>query len=167
MAELSIAQQALGLRTEFPASHIIVSAQLLRWTGVLTPTSLSHDYKVTLTYRPGQWPTVLIVEPALRCDVDGGIPHLYRDGTICLHDTNQWNSTMLFVDTIIPWTSEWLYHYELWVATNTWYGDEAIPTDLTPIDVPDQPPTLTHRSETTKARRHTPTSQNHRQGWTQ
>ena len=37
---------------------------------------------------------------------------------------------MLFVDTLVPWTSEWLYHYELWVATRTWYGDGDVPVDL-------------------------------------
>lgn len=166
MGELSIAQQALGLRTEFPASQIQVSAQALAWTGILTPTHLSRDYTVTLTYRPGCWPTVLIVDPALRCDVDGGIPHLYRDGTICLYDTNQWNPTLLFVDTIIPWTSEWLHHYELWVATGTWYGDGDVPLDLAPIDTPEKPASPVDRRPSTQARRR-PTSHGNRRDWTQ
>ena len=29
---------------------------------------------------------------------------------------------MLMVDTTVPWTSEWLLNYEIWLATGTWYG---------------------------------------------
>ena len=29
---------------------------------------------------------------------------------------------MSVVNTIIPWTSEWLLHYELWHATGKWLG---------------------------------------------
>jgi hypothetical protein len=29
---------------------------------------------------------------------------------------------MSIAETIIPWTSEWLYFYELWVFTGEWHG---------------------------------------------
>jgi hypothetical protein len=29
---------------------------------------------------------------------------------------------MPIIDTIIPWTSEWLLHYECWLATGKWHG---------------------------------------------
>jgi hypothetical protein len=25
-------------------------------------------------------------------------------------------------DTIVPWTAEWLVHYEIWLMTGEWYG---------------------------------------------
>jgi hypothetical protein len=25
-------------------------------------------------------------------------------------------------DTLVPWASEWLFDYELWLATGEWYG---------------------------------------------
>jgi hypothetical protein len=25
-------------------------------------------------------------------------------------------------DTIVPWTAEWLVHYEIWLVTGEWYG---------------------------------------------
>lgn len=25
-------------------------------------------------------------------------------------------------ETVIPWTSEWLLHYEVWLATGDWHG---------------------------------------------
>jgi hypothetical protein len=34
----------------------------------------------------------------------------------------EWDETKFIADTIIPWTSEWLLHYEIWVATGTWQG---------------------------------------------
>ncbi|MDT0651422.1 hypothetical protein [Autumnicola edwardsiae] len=27
---------------------------------------------------------------------------------------------MFIADTIIPWSSEWLYHYEIWAGTGKW-----------------------------------------------
>lgn len=30
---------------------------------------------------------------------------------------------MLLVDTIVPWSSEWLFHYEMWKGTGIWFGD--------------------------------------------
>lgn len=29
---------------------------------------------------------------------------------------------MLLVDTILPWTSQWLLYYELWLITGHWMG---------------------------------------------
>ena len=31
-------------------------------------------------------------------------------------------------DTIVPWAQEWLYYYEIWLATNEWCGGGHIPT---------------------------------------
>jgi hypothetical protein len=42
---------------------------------------------------------------------------------LCLHKPDEWDSSMLLVETIIPWTTEWLAHYELWKRTHQWYGD--------------------------------------------
>lgn len=134
---LSVAHQALGLRQLFPNLPAKVRAGRLEWTGILTPTPMSRDYTVKLTYSQITRPRVVIIDPKLHCVTDGAIPHLYRDGSICLNDTHQWDPSMLLVDTIIPWTSEWLYFYELWVATGTWFGDGEDQLDLSPIDTPD------------------------------
>ena len=29
---------------------------------------------------------------------------------------------MTIAKTILPWTSEWLVHYQLWLATGEWHG---------------------------------------------
>ena len=47
---------------------------------------------------------------------------------------------MLIVNTIIPWTTEWLAHYELWKRSGRWYGDgdsadeTAVTTSPMPLD---------------------------------
>jgi len=34
----------------------------------------------------------------------------------------EWHAGMLFVQTIIPWMSEWLYFYEIWLCCGKWLG---------------------------------------------
>ena len=41
---------------------------------------------------------------------------------ICLYRYSEFNVYKLLADTIIPWTVEWLYFYELWLATGEWLG---------------------------------------------
>ena len=41
---------------------------------------------------------------------------------LCLHMPYECNHTAMIADTIIPWTQEWLLHYEIWLATGEWCG---------------------------------------------
>jgi hypothetical protein len=34
----------------------------------------------------------------------------------------EWTVGMSIANTIVPWTSEWLAHYEIWLATGDWQG---------------------------------------------
>jgi len=129
---LSMAQQALGLRSVFPDTRVVLKPQSLRWMGELQPSDLSRAYTVRIDYKRGRYPTVRILKPELDAAEDGFLPHTYDDGTLCLHDVGQWNAAMLIVDTLVPWAAEWLLHYEVWLATNDWFGDynsaTALPT---------------------------------------
>jgi len=89
----------------------------------LQPSDLSRAYNVRLDYRQGRYPAVRVLAPKLESADTGFLPHTYDNGTLCLHDVGQWNAAMLIVDTIVPWTSEWLLHYETWLATGEWFGD--------------------------------------------
>jgi hypothetical protein len=93
------------------------------WTGVLTPTPLSQRYTVRITYVVGRFPRVVVIDPPLVPGEDGLLPHFYREGSLCLHDAYDWNESMLIVESIVPWTTEWLAHYELWKWSGEWYGD--------------------------------------------
>lgn len=121
---LSMAQQTLGLRSVFPDSEVTLKPNDLRWTGPLQPSDLSRCYTVRIEYERGQYPDVRVIAPELEAAESGFLPHTYNDGTLCLHDVGQWNVAVLIVDTIVPWTAEWLLHYEMWLATGEWFGDD-------------------------------------------
>lgn len=118
----SLAQQAFALRASFPGAHIQLSSQQLVWRGSITPTALSHDYTVRITLRLARFPMVRVVTPTLMCRAGESIPHLFNDGSLCLHLDDEWSADMLIVHTTIPWTSEWLFNYEIWLATGEWHG---------------------------------------------
>ena len=120
---LTIAQQALGLRSVFPDTEPVIARGRLSWTGRLQPCELSRIYTVQITYTTKRYPATRILDPQLEATQTGFLPHTYSDKTLCLHDAGQWADHMLIVDTIVPWTAEWLLHYEVWLATGEWLGD--------------------------------------------
>src|ERR1022692_30839 len=143
---LALAQQALALRRDFPHVAASLRGDVLTWKGVITPTPLSRDYTIRITYRRSGYPRVVVVDPPLQPDEDGGLPHFYREGSICLHDADQWDGSMFIADTIIPWTSEWLAHYELWQRAGHWYGDDSSdPEAATATRSDDRPRNRTER----------------------
>jgi hypothetical protein len=118
----SLAQQAFALHASFPAARADLSSQRLTWRGTITPTPLSRSYRVSIAYRMRQYPTVRVLIPALETRPGESIPHLFGCGTLCLHLEDEWSPAMLIVHTTVPWTSEWLLNYEIWLATGSWYG---------------------------------------------
>ena len=120
---LSLAHQVFTLRRVFPDGMTSVRRTRLAWTGTLTPTPLSRDYTVRVTYSLRTYPRVVIIDPPPVPDENGLLPHFYREGSLCLHEAHEWDGSMLIVDTTIPWTTEWLAHYELWKWSGQWYGD--------------------------------------------
>jgi hypothetical protein len=92
------------------------------WTGILQPSPTSSKYRVQITYQGRGRPVVHVLEPQICEDA----PHTYPDGSLCLyyHD-GSWTKAKMLGETIIPWTAEWLYFYEYWLATGKWLGPEA------------------------------------------
>lgn len=121
-AARSLAQQAFALHASFPEARADLSPKRLVWRGTITPTPLSRSYPIRITYRMGQFPEVRGLGPALEARPGASIPHVFSNGALCLHLEDEWSSDMLIVHTTIPWTSEWLFNYEIWLATGTWYG---------------------------------------------
>lgn len=130
---LSLLAQRTALECHFPGgrTHLDLvaprtkSPQMeLRWWGELVPTSLSETYSVRIRYRMGGTPIVHVLRPELHRRGDVAIPHRYSDGSLCLlyPKANEWQSTMAIAETIVPWTSEWLAHYEVWLACGSWRG---------------------------------------------
>jgi hypothetical protein len=127
---LTIAQQALGLRSVFPDTKPVTRGGRLSWTGRLQPCGLSRIYTVQITYTPRRYPVTRVLDPQLEATENGFLPHTYSDKALCLHDAGQWAEHMLIVDTIVPWAAEWLLHYEVWLATGEWLGDHDPGTQL-------------------------------------
>ena len=93
-------------------------------TGTVRPTALSTEYRVSLKFE-GIVPEVRVVSPALAGRDDGEpIPHMYEQDRLCLFRPHggDWTPSEPISATIIPWISEWLFFYEIWLATGDWLG---------------------------------------------
>ena len=122
-AELTLAQQALGLRSRFPDACIDLGGKRLVFTGALTPSPLSRTYSLQVEYDDRQVPVVKVLSPALERPPAQELPHTYEEDVLCLYFPGEWNASKLITLTIIPWAVEWLLHYELWLATGgIWCG---------------------------------------------
>lgn len=119
---LSIGQQVCAMRRCFAQLKPIVHRNSVTWTGSI----LSHEgglpYLVKIRYDLGRTPKTWIISPPLPADGDRVIPHLYSDGSLCLHLPAGWNPNQIIAITIVPWICHWLFHYEIWLATNSWEG---------------------------------------------
>jgi hypothetical protein len=118
----SLVQQAFALHGRFPEAKAKLTPKLLDWTGEIQPTASSRTYKVRIVYELWRYPRVIIVSPKLESRPGESLPHVFQDGSLCLHLEDDWTPDMLIVDTTVPWTSEWLIHYEIWKFNGEWYG---------------------------------------------
>lgn len=115
----------------FPESSCTFKNNTMTWIGKLKPSPLSQEYEVRLRYKLGESPKVDLVTPKLERR-DGKLPpHLYPGERLCLYLPRkyEWNADMLLVESIVPWASEWLLHYEYWLGTGEWYGGGEHPGD--------------------------------------
>jgi len=129
--EVTPALQAFALRQVMPNGRARIHSGTLTWVGQVQPGPECSTYELQIDHRPRRLPTVRVLAPALKPNDQGLLPHVYSDGTLCLHDEGEWHSKMLLSQTILPWASEWLFYYELWLASDTWFGDG--PERLDPV----------------------------------
>ena len=104
--------------------------------GDLCPDELCSTYRVQIKMRGGDSPEVRVLQPALfpRANEDR-IPHMYDQERLCLHlpGSGEWSADKSIAATIVPWTSLWLYFYEIWHATGEWLGGGVEPDTKPPI----------------------------------
>lgn len=128
MNRISLIHQAGALRSYFPSSLIRRKWEdELVWIGEITPTPLSETYKIKLHYRRGEFIKVFVIGTKLKlAPGETKLPHVYSTvkQQLCLYypKDNEWHSGVFYVQSLIPWASEWLYHYEIWVGTGKWHG---------------------------------------------
>jgi hypothetical protein len=126
---LPIGVQAMSIKHMFIDGKVsTVHDQQLTWRHTISPSPLGRLYKVKLVYYINQAPNIYVLDPKPLPLAIGKakLPHCYdqKYQRLCLYypDGKEWNKTMLLSATVIPWTYEWLYHYEIWLGTGEWTG---------------------------------------------
>ncbi|BBY66819.1 hypothetical protein [Mycolicibacterium helvum] len=121
---LNVSQQAFALRNLLPDATITLRrGTRLTMTADLQPTPMSRHYRVKIDYRLGALPEVSVIAPELQLhSAADELPHTFPGEKLCLHLPGEWSPSMYIARTTVPWTSEWLFYYELWLITGTWEG---------------------------------------------
>ena len=124
--------QAINLKKVFPKSRYLIRRNCLAWEADLTPSALSKTYTVQLIYNLNKSPDIQVTKPKLIIPDGEILPHTYSDDRLCLYypGIGEWRGDLLLTKSIVPWISEWLINYEIWLATGTWCGGGIHP----PID---------------------------------
>jgi hypothetical protein len=125
LQKLSPEQQILSMRKHFPDFSFGRKKGAIIWTGHLQPTPASEIYEIMIAYDVPEWPKVSVLSPELAKRTDAKrIPHTYPGNYLCLYlpKAREWSRDMLISRTIVPWTSLWLYYYEMWHSTGLWLG---------------------------------------------
>lgn len=127
LKRLTIAQQEFGLREICPESECDTHHNKLQWRGLLSPTPLSQEYIIEVVYKVGLSPKIYVKEPQLIIPAGKKLPHVYcqKEKRLCLYyprGKSEWNESMSLARTILPWASEWLFYYEIWLSTGEWLG---------------------------------------------
>jgi hypothetical protein len=127
ISPLNIAHQLCDLERLYPNGEGRIARDRLVWRRKLKPSAFSREYLVQIDYQEGHFPTVRVLQPTIN-ELSGGkkIPHVFNDvgDPLCLFyaPAREWNSSMLIARTIVPWTCEWLFHFEAWLFTGKWDG---------------------------------------------
>ena len=121
-----VMQQHMRMQARFPQFRMRGRPPKVEWRGSLRPRT-EQEYEVLIRYREKQSPCVYLLDPEVRADC----PHIYKsdENRLCIYwprdpDNPPWQADSWIADTIIPWTSSWLYFYELWLETGEWLGPE-------------------------------------------
>ena len=128
----TLAQRALELRT-LPlegAQLTFQSGRALLYRFYMKPGEFGRIYECELRVTPGtRAPEMIVLKPNLsELAGEAELPHVYPSkgagAKLCLWlpRKREWQPHMSLIDTYIAWTSEWLWHFEDWLATGEWSG---------------------------------------------
>lgn len=124
---LTMAQQFINLQgNPLSAGHGCLRSDRLTWTYATSPSPLSRDYLIRIEMAPESAPRIFVNDPNVEVLAGGrDLPHVYRNPTrLCLYlpGTREWQPWMRLDQTIVPWTSLWLFYFEDWLDTREWKG---------------------------------------------
>lgn len=120
-----LSAQAQAIQLKWLGFAVSVTGNKLKAVGDLQPTSRSITYTVQIVYHLGDKPNITLLSPKIEKNFNGEMPeHLYSEERLCLYRPiyGEFKPSDFISDTIIPWTSLWLYHYEVWHITGDWLG---------------------------------------------
>lgn len=128
----NVAIQLLNLKSKYECLDSKLGIGKLIWKQRVRPSELSRTYDITVKYN-GKIPEVYLYNQGIMTKEDEYIPHCFRRHyknkedeyvKLCLYYPryNEWSNDMFLSETVIPWTIDWLYYYELWRITGKWLG---------------------------------------------
>ncbi len=126
--KLTLPKQGALLKAKYPESIMWIKHNRLIWQGEIRPTSISRLYKIRITCERINNPKVILYGEHIEGIEKVDFPHIYRkdlkkqEVQLCLNMPYEFNYSMRIIDTVIPWTQEWLFFYEIWLVTGEWRG---------------------------------------------
>lgn len=127
--KLTIPQQFVALKRDYAFGETKMSSySQIVWVGKLKSSPIGDEYLVKISYKKGERPNIYVLEPKELKLPQGKnkLEHVYdhKKQKLCLYypKAKEWNDTKTLTSTILPWTIEWLYHYEMWLITGEWLG---------------------------------------------
>lgn len=108
-----LAEVAL-MRERFPHLRLVTLAGALQWEGVIEPVP-GRRFRIALVYPPRYPyapPTLWVLTPTIQ----QGAPHLYADGSICVH-RSEWDPMTGTAASVVPLAAAWLVAYLHWRVT--------------------------------------------------
>lgn len=120
--------QLSAIRKVFPDTKVLSKG----WNNFelelnLQPSAFCEVYRIRIAYQKNLFIKIYVIDKILKIAHNRSkLPHVYnsKEQQLCLYSPSkkEWKSTQYIVTTIIPWASEWLFYYELWLSSGEWYG---------------------------------------------
>jgi hypothetical protein len=111
----------MRLLNSMPGSKGTVKRGQLTWRGRIQPTPASAVYTVEIRHVVGRRPDISVIDPELEGRPGEGLPHVFPGNLLCVYRGDQWTADKSLA-IVVPWISEWLLFYELWLPTGKWLG---------------------------------------------
>jgi hypothetical protein len=132
---LTVAQQFVNLKANpISAGDGSLLPGRLTWQYETSPSPLSRAYGIRIALTPRGPPSVTVEWPDL-VELTGGrkLPHVYsqKPTELCLYlpGTGEWQPWMRIDQTLVPWTSLWLFYFEDWLGSDDWKGGGVHPSE--------------------------------------
>lgn len=119
-----------ALKRLYPNGEFInKTSRSFSWYSKIQPSPLSNVYEIRIDYTYADYPRIYVIDPYPLDRYPGkkSLPHVYstEEQRLCLYypGIGEWRKDKFIAKTIVPWASEWLLYYELWLSTGIWMGE--------------------------------------------